>query len=557
MSLSNRIGALILLMGICVFIVGGLALGVVHTLDGVVGKVKAEAEEISLMSRLEASMGAITALVFKLEGAPFGLETVHAREIDSKLDTVEAVARYLSRPPGKISPGSEMMLPALDTAIDASRAVVATTLSGALRATGNGDVLIRARRELGLFDSALLEAGERTRSGIAGLEAEAADMVSNIPWILSGATVCIVLLGAATSLYMARTFIVLPMNTLSETITRLADGVPVDILPDSCRKDEIGELLRATRAIQMRLKEASDRESNLAAEAVRLRAAERRMLQSLIRELETGFAASTAEIFSSAERLGRSAGSLHLLADQSGARAAAVTGSVDQTASNIQTVASAAEQLSASAREIGDQVEQSKTISLKALKNAEASGDVVAGLARSAGEIGAVVSLIEEIAHQTHMLALNATIEAARAGAAGRGFAVVATEVKSLAGQTGSATKEIAAKIGAVQVDVAKVVAEIDILKATFLRACELAASVASAVDQQGAATREIASSVQAAAVTSQSASASVLEMARAANDTGRDADVIVEAASDLNAQAATLHNQMSKFISAVASRAA
>ena len=51
----------------------------------------------------------------------------------------------------------------------------------------------------------------------------------------------------------------------------------------------------------------------------------------------------------------------------------------------------------------------------------------------------------ERITSQINILALNATIEAARAGDAGKGFAVVATEVKTLAAQASSTSKELGA----------------------------------------------------------------------------------------------------------------
>ncbi len=78
-----------------------------------------------------------------------------------------------------------------------------------------------------------------------------------------------------------------------------------------------------------------------------------------------------------------------------------------------------------------------------------------------AEEITKVTDLITAIASQTNLLALNATIEAARAGDTGRGFAVVAQEVKALAGQTAQATRDIGARIGAMQQSTGRSVAAI------------------------------------------------------------------------------------------------
>jgi methyl-accepting chemotaxis protein len=104
------------------------------------------------------------------------------------------------------------------------------------------------------------------------------------------------------------------------------------------------------------------------------------------------------------------------------------------------SLAKAATSLSRQARYSIDVVGEATKLS------ADASESITL-MAEQVSEIGAVVSLIDKIAIQSHMLALNATIEAARAGEAGKGFAVVAGEVKSLAVQTKESARKITDQI--------------------------------------------------------------------------------------------------------------
>jgi methyl-accepting chemotaxis protein len=106
-------------------------------------------------------------------------------------------------------------------------------------------------------------------------------------------------------------------------------------------------------------------------------------------------------------------------------------------------------------------------------------------LAGAVERIASFVGIIRKIANQTNLLALNATIEASRAGDMGRGFAVVATEVKGLAAQTASATKDIEQQIEHVGIAAMKSTESVKGIDAGIRGIRQRVESIASEIAQQ------------------------------------------------------------------------
>ena len=191
-------------------------------------------------------------------------------------------------------------------------------------------------------------------------------------------------------------------------------------------------------------------------------------------------------------------------------------------------------------------------ISGQASEQAMQSSAIVNGLSETAQKIGDIVNMINDIASQTNLLALNATIEAARAGEAGKGFAVVASEVKNLANQTSRATEEISAQISSIQIITESAVKAMEDIVTTITHVRDGTATIAAAVEEQGAATSEIARSVQEASSGTMQVSSGIAVVATMSEKTGNGARHVVNAISQMDEQAKLVRRKVEDFLAAV-----
>jgi len=394
-----------------------------------------------------------------------------------------------------------------------------------------------------LIDNEIKE-GERLTQRLDDVERSVTLMV--VSFVLIGT-----LTGIILSALIARRGIVLPLARLTAAMERLTHKHYDADLSDATRADEVGTM--ATAVLVFR--DAMQTADRLEAEQARDRAARERRTEAIERMIgafERNIASILNTVSNAAAELEATAKSMSGIAEDTNERATATARAAEEASVNVQTVAAATEELAASITEISSQVSRSTDIANQASAEADQTNRTVQGLVDQAQRIGEIVRLITGIASQTNLLALNATIEAARAGEAGKGFAVVANEVKNLATQTAKATEDISSQISSMQGATDGAANAIAGIGHTIGNIRQVATSIASAIEEQGAATAEISRNVQEAASGTQAVSANIVTVSQAANQTGAAAAQVLGASSDLAQQSVRLKAQVEQFLSGI-----
>lgn len=197
------------------------------------------------------------------------------------------------------------------------------------------------------------------------------------------------------------------IKKLSVIAIQIANKNLTERIPDTNRKDELGLLTGAVKAMQ----------------------------ENLLKIL--------TEIMNAAHHVAGSASEISEAADHLARGSQTQMTSVEQASSAMTALAEILKEITDTTGDVSGKSKDLLSASEESKHHVESTMESMNKIRSNSQKISQILGVIGEISFQTNLLALNASVEAARAGEYGRGFAVVADEVSNLAKKSAEHSKKI------------------------------------------------------------------------------------------------------------------
>jgi methyl-accepting chemotaxis protein len=359
-----------------------------------------------------------------------------------------------------------------------------------------------------------IRAYQEQRIDAASAALVAADRRARITLIASA----VVGIGMAVMLgWMLTRLIARPATALTGVMTALARGDNRIEVPETERRDEMGEMARAVLVFRDAARSKAQGDAEQGAVVAQLAGGLGKLAQGDMRAtladfpasyvaLQTDFNAAVAELAQALRAVTQTTDGIRVGAAEISQASDDLSRRTEQQAASLEETAAAMEQIMGTVRATASGASEASAAVQAIRVDANASETIVDdmvnamhGIDRASEEIAEIISVIDGIAFQTNLLALNAGVEAARAGDAGKGFAVVASEVRALARRSADAATDVKARILASNGQVAtgvRLVGETGVSLQRMARGVErissLVASIARAAEDQASSLQQV-----------------------------------------------------------------
>ncbi len=359
--------------------------------------------------------------------------------------------------------------------------------------------------------------------------------------------------------------LVRPIVTVTKQAQALADTGDLSIrIPIRDRGDEIGQMAKALNTM---LTNTAEPMKILADKAELIGNGDLTTVVDIeskgdVQRLVESFKRMADSVKSLVKNISQNAQTISATSQQLAASTQQVNAATQQMSSGIQDVAKGSEDLAKQTTEVGTNAKNlaassnegtaaANTASSKMKQIATTSDETavaISSLGEKSQQIVRIVDTINSIASQTNLLALNAAIEAARAGEAGRGFAVVADEVRKLAEESSTATKDIESLINEIKDSTDAAVASMDAGKAVIGESSEVVSKALSSLGSMGAQVKTIEAAIEAVSSVAQQSASSSQQMSAAVQQTSSSMTQVSSAAQQLAASAQQLEALVRQF---------